>query len=265
MLLPRLILGHSRQLIKKQLLLTRLAHVKVQNLPETCDKTFDFIGNWPESEKDNLLSDMIIKNDFITQNEEDEIMKEIDPYLKRLKYEFDHWDDAIQGFRETERQKWYPDNKKILNRVLELAFPKESVLPHVHILDLAEDGVIKPHVDSVRYCGTTIAGVSLLSDAVMRLVRIDEKEYKDNAEYRNQPSPLGEKGFYVDVLLKRRSLYIMSHSSRYNFTHEVLSNETSTFKGLPVKKTRRVSIICRNEPRPDDKSSLNHPGTETSS
>ncbi|XP_063704368.1 alpha-ketoglutarate-dependent dioxygenase alkB homolog 7, mitochondrial [Culicoides brevitarsis] len=249
MVLSRILLRNSHRLIKQQFLLTRKSHVITRNSSEACENTFDFVGNWPLAEKELFLQDMIIQPDFITPHEEDEIMKEIDPYLKRLKYEFDHWDDAIQGFRETERQKWYPDNKKILNRVLETAFPQESVLPHVHVLDLAEDGHIKPHVDSVRYCGTTISGISLLSDAVMRLVRIDEKEYKDNAEYRNQPSPLGEKGFYVDVLLKRRSLYIMSYTSRYNFTHEVLGNEKSVFKGSPVKKTRRVSIICRNEPR----------------
>lgn len=262
MLFPRLISRHTRHLMRKPHLFTRAAHLKVQNQSEVCDKIFDFVGHWPDEEKEQFLSDMIIKHDFITPQEEEEILKEIDPYLKRLKYEFDHWDDAIQGFRETERQKWYPDNKKILNRVLETAFPKESVLPHVHILDLAEDGVIKPHVDSVRYCGSTISGISLLSDAVMRLVRIDEKEYKDNADYRNKPSPLGDKGFYADVLLKQRSLYIMSHTSRYNFTHEILSNETSSFKGSPVKKTRRVSIICRNEPHPDDKPSLK-PSPET--
>ena len=28
----------------------------------------------------------------------------------------------------------------------------------MHILDLHEDGYIKPHVDAVRFCGNTIAG-----------------------------------------------------------------------------------------------------------
>lgn len=96
----------------------------------------------------------------------------------------------------------------------------------------------------------------------MRLVRIDEKEYKDNADYRNKPSPLGEKGFYADVVLKQRSLYIMSHTSRYNFTHEILDKKLSIFKGSPVNKSRRVSIICRNEPHPDDQPSLT-PSPET--
>ena len=31
------------------------------------------------------------------------------------------------------------------------------LLPYVHVLDLAGDGHIKPHVDSARFCGDTVA------------------------------------------------------------------------------------------------------------
>lgn len=37
----------------------------------------------------------------------------------------------------------------MLDRVSRAVF-SGKVMPHVHILDLAEEGVIKPHVDSVR-------------------------------------------------------------------------------------------------------------------
>ena len=50
--------------------------------------------------------------------------------------------------------------------------PGSSILKHVHVLDLAEGGRIKPHVDSVKFCGDTITGICLLSDAVMRLVQV---------------------------------------------------------------------------------------------
>lgn len=77
--------------------------------------------------------------------------------------------------------------------------------------------------------------MSLLTDSVMRLV--NEKD----------------KNLYADVLLKRRSLYIMTGVARYEFTHEVLKNEESLFKGEKVFKDRRVSIMCRNEPDPNSK------------
>ncbi|KAH8296439.1 hypothetical protein KR054_006164, partial [Drosophila jambulina] len=218
-----------------------------------------FMGKWPEEEQQEFRLHMRIITDFISEKEEQQLHEEIEPYMSRLRYEFDHWDDAIHGFRETERKKWFPHNREVLERVRQVAFDG-AIMPYVHILDLAADGVIKPHVDSTRYCGTTISGISLLSDSVMRLVRTDAQRYQQStkadskdadtdAAYRHQPKEASlENKFYADLLLPRRSLYIMSHTARYNFTHEILAKEQSQFQGTPVPKTRRISIICRNEP-----------------
>lgn len=54
---------------------------------------------------------------------------------------------------------------------------------------------------------------------------------------------------FADVLLKRRSLYVMKGSARYDYKHEILRNEESYFKGRKVDKSRRISVICRNEPK----------------
>lgn len=189
------------------------------------------MGNWPADEKTAFYKDLSIIENFISEDEEQKLLEEIEPHLKRMRYEFDHWDDAIHGFRETQRKSWYPHNRLIMERVRKIAFNGE-IQAHIHILDLAEKGVIKPHVDSVRYCGSTIAGISLLSDSVMRLVRTDEKKYKQPAvgssehqelkqktdaessmeqdEYRNRPKTKElEFNFYANLLLPRRSLYIM--------------------------------------------------------
>ncbi|KAI8040627.1 alpha-ketoglutarate-dependent dioxygenase alkB homolog 7, mitochondrial [Drosophila gunungcola] len=227
-----------------------------------------YLGKWPEKEQQEFRQHMRIITDFISETEEQQLHEEIEPYISRLRYEFDHWDDAIHGFRETERKKWFPQNREILERVRQVAFDG-AIMPYVHILDLAPDGVIKAHVDSTRYCGTTISGISLLSDSVMRLVRTDAQRYQQkssgtaatepeseseskgsepDAAYRHQPKASLENNFYADLLLPRRSLYIMSHTARYNFTHEILAKEQSEFQGTLVPKTRRISIICRNEP-----------------
>lgn len=58
------------------------------------------------------------------------------------------------------------------------------------------------------------------------------------------------KDLYADVLLPRRSLYVMKGTARFNYTHEILKNEESVFKGKKVPKDRRISVICRNEPDP---------------
>ncbi len=58
---------------------------------------------------------------------------------------------AIHGYRETERGKWTQKNKVILQRVRDLAFPPgKPQMTYVHVLDLAKEGYIKAHIDSVR-------------------------------------------------------------------------------------------------------------------
>lgn len=181
--------------------------------------------------KTQLATDLTVVENFVTEEEEKSLLDEVEPYMNKLKYEVSHWDGAIEGYRETERLKWNDSNTKILNRVKEIAFSKDTQpMKYVHVLDLKENGVIKAHIDSIRFCGNTIAGISLLTDSVMRL-RHDK-----------------EKSKILDVLLSRRSLYIMKGTARYDYTHEVLGNEESRFGEQIIKKTRRISIICRNEP-----------------
>lgn len=156
------------------------------------------------------------------------------------------------GFRETERKNWFPQNREVLNKIINQSFPNSPTLPHVHVLDLEASGVIKPHVDSVRYCGDTISGISLLSDSIMRFVQSIEDPYKASESYRTQPKNNNLDLYSCKVLLRRRSLYIMSKSSRYYFTHEILKNEESFINGMQVVKDRRISIICRNEPENEE-------------
>lgn len=233
-----------------------------QNLvsSKTCDseQLFDFQNDWPTDERSKLIRDMQLTLDFITEPEEAQLQTEFDKVMKRMRYEYDHWDNAIHGYREREKGDWSPENEQIFKRIHSKAFTA-NIIPQVHVLDLAANGIIKPHVDSVRYCGSTIAGISLLTDCIMRLRRVDENEYKQNihgnahsAGKTTQDSTMAkgetksEFKHFVDILLKRRSLYIMKDTARYNFSHEVLPTK-STFLGKEIIKDRRVSIICRNQ------------------
>ena len=42
----------------------------------------------------DLSENMLIFEDFITEQEETALMNEIEPYMRRLRYEHDHWDDV---------------------------------------------------------------------------------------------------------------------------------------------------------------------------
>ncbi|XP_034535006.1 alpha-ketoglutarate-dependent dioxygenase alkB homolog 7, mitochondrial [Notolabrus celidotus] len=188
------------------------------------------VGSSPELVQ-RLGAQVEVRTSFITEEEEGVFLQELDPGLKKKRYEFDHWDDAIHGYRETERARWGSACEEVLNRVRFAAFPQDSqLLGPVHVLDLDKTGFIKPHIDSVKFCGTTIAGLSLLSDSIMRLVKEDAP------------------GEWLDLLLPRRSLYILRDEARFNFTHEILKEEDSEFNGLKVPRQRRISVICRNLP-----------------
>lgn len=179
-----------------------------------------------------LCSQVEVRPGFITEEEEAALLKELEPGLKRKRYEFDHWDNAIHGYRETERVTWGPACAEVLDRVRSVAFPPDSpLLGPVHVLDLDKKGYIKPHIDSVKFCGSTIAGLSLLSHSVMRLVKEDCPEE------------------WLELMLPQYSLYIMRDEARYQFTHEILRDEESVFKGERVPRGRRISVICRNLPQ----------------
>ncbi|KAJ7989675.1 hypothetical protein DPEC_G00307000 [Dallia pectoralis] len=178
-----------------------------------------------------LRGQVVVNTEFISTEEETSLLKALEPGLRKKRYEFDHWDDAIHGYRETERTHWEAECEEVLRRLRAVSFPEGShLLGPVHVLDLDKAGYIKPHIDSVKFCGSTIAGLNLLSDSVMRLVRED-----DPADWLN-------------LLLPRRSLYIIRDQARYKFTHEILKDAESVFSGQRVPRHRRISVICRNLP-----------------
>ncbi|XP_063628414.1 alpha-ketoglutarate-dependent dioxygenase alkB homolog 7, mitochondrial isoform X1 [Cydia splendana] len=209
-------------------------------LPVADPKLIEVHSSWPSDEQPELraatIQGMQVLPDFVTEAEEGMLLAELEPMLKRIRYEFDHWDNAIIGFRETERRSWTPTNEAIISRIRSV-FPRtgmdSELLPAAHVLDLAAAGHIKPHIDAVRFCGGMIAGLCLLSDAVMRLQHETHKH-------------LG-----LDALLQRRALYIMSGVSRYEYTHAVLGGEESVWRGEKLPRRRRVAVILRSQPRPD--------------
>lgn len=53
---------------------------------------------WKEDDLPNLRSavvrDMQVYPDFITKREEHSLLLELEPVLRRMRYEFDHWDNV---------------------------------------------------------------------------------------------------------------------------------------------------------------------------
>jgi len=199
----------------------------------------DFTSGHTTQSSQEFIQSFQLWTDFISDDEECQLAKEVERDLKRQQYEKDHWDEAIIGFREAERKHWNPANQSVIDRLRERSFSTGcKQLPYVHVLDLAEDGYIKPHIDSVRFCGDTVAILSLLSDCVLKLVHDQDKSK------------------IVHCLVPRRSLYILRGTSRYDYTHEILANHESLFKAEKIFKTRRISLVCRNDVTAHSRSDL---------
>ncbi|XP_078352719.1 alpha-ketoglutarate-dependent dioxygenase alkB homolog 7, mitochondrial-like [Oculina patagonica] len=214
---------------------TRYLSSRATNLREE-ESRISFITDGCSVEELENVQDLVdgnleVREDFITKEEEFLLLKEAEPYLKRQKYQFDHWDDAIHGYRETEKSRWSHESLSIFQRIRDAAFRSDlELLPHVHVLDLDKAGYIKPHIDSIKFCGAVISGLSLLSPSVMRF----KHEKLCNVK--------------VDALLRPRSLYIIKDAVRYQFTHEILKEEESVWKGETIPRDRRISLVLRCQP-----------------
>jgi alkylated DNA repair protein alkB homolog 7 len=161
-----------------------------------------------------------------------------------MRYQNNHWDFAIQGFKEIELL-----DESLLHPVSQLALKKtrsfllshhlaaDSTFLPCHVIDLGQNGMLRPHVDSVRFSGGLVAGVSLMSPSIMRLKPAVEA-------YGDRPEGL------VDLLLPRLSLYVLSGVSRYKYTHELLESgacfEDNEGMRRQIERDSRVSVIFRD-------------------
>lgn len=57
---------------------------------QVCNKADKNVENW----KEELCNTLQIFPNFITVEEENSLIEEIDPYIKKLRYEHSHWDDV---------------------------------------------------------------------------------------------------------------------------------------------------------------------------
>ena len=71
--------------------------------------------------------------DYISQQEHDSLVSEIEPILKKKKYQSSHWDKVITGYRELEKANWTPGNAAVFQRVKDM-FPSTAWLYGVHVL-----------------------------------------------------------------------------------------------------------------------------------
>ena len=62
---------------------------------------------------------------------------------------------VIEGYKETEKGKWTEESQPLVERLQTwtrraVKGAELELLEKVHVLDLAEEGEIRPHIDSVK-------------------------------------------------------------------------------------------------------------------
>ena len=157
--------------------------------------------------------------DCISPEQHDTLMKELEAILTGKRYQVTHWDSVIRGYREIERplQVLTPPSRAAILSIFKRFYPKQCLdfsssttsvsanvvsstqhkwpqpgrlQPFFHILDLQPEGHIGAHVDSVRFGGGLLSGLSLGSPSVMVLRRShDGEEALGRNPYSNDASP----------------------------------------------------------------------------
>ena len=118
----------------------------------------------------------LVYPDVVSTEECECIMEDVENVLRRKRYEKGHWDAVITNYREAELNSTRISKEshevflRIRNFIQKTYFGNRSIewLP-CHGIDLKKNGVLSAHVDSVKFSGEVVAGLSLNSSSIMRL------------------------------------------------------------------------------------------------
>jgi len=193
----------------------------------------------------DLLSDypssFVYSEECLTTKDERVLLDAFEKPLRRRKYEGSHWDDVISKYKEiqVEESAYGPDVSIIIEKCKTLIarfVNKDIIFLPPHVIDLASDGSISAHVDSIKFSGDFIAGFSLLSSRILRL----EKQQVDIT----QAPPRS-----YELRLEPRSMYILQGPLRYDFSHAVLGTQDTPLiahlaHNLSIE--RRLSLMLRD-------------------
>ncbi|EIM90184.1 uncharacterized protein STEHIDRAFT_50297 [Stereum hirsutum FP-91666 SS1] len=146
-------------------------------------------------------------------------------------YQFEegHFDGVIKRYREIHVSSWgvnqpEPPLVSVLDRLHGL-HPSGSAT-QTHVLHLASDGEILPHIDNTEASGSWIMGVSLGDERILR-VAPDEK-YTATEPF--------------EIALPSGSVYLQKDSVRYRSKHSILP---ATNRNQDGTNTQRLSVMIR--------------------
>lgn len=185
----------------------------------------------------NLPKGLTIIEDFVTKDEEEELVNNINNsqwntklrrYTQHYGYEYNYTTKTItEDDRLGDLPEW---TDGVIEKVMETG--KIEKEPDQIIVNryLPGEGIY-PHIDRPKIFGDQIYSLSLNSDCVMR--------FKRGSAVRN-------------IYLKRRSLLIMEDEARYEWYHSIPAVKSDHVNGTDIVRGTRYSITFRNVVLGDD-------------
>ncbi len=230
----------------------------------------------------------VVYDSFISPSQGDVLIRDIMNIMKRKRFERGHWDAVITQYKEIElpqmhqlhgqpqqqRRTLSKESHEVIEKVRyhieQTHFYSNSDSSSVkwlqpHAIYLKENGVLSAHVDSVKFSGSIVAGLSLLSPSIMRLKPASPSEIASsdgkgdgNDKSQDCSSKSLDNAGHVDLYLPPLSLYVLSGVSRFKYTHELLDSGESFVldnddnnnhhhqEEIKVHRKDRISVIFRD-------------------
>ncbi|KAI9207064.1 uncharacterized protein BJ171DRAFT_495563 [Polychytrium aggregatum] len=194
--------------------------------------------------------ELFVEPSFLSPEEQERLAKLCNRKLKRLcrdGYQDGHYDGVIKGYKECTISGWNPDLssstsdnqddiwcREIIGRaerrIEQVVGEQRKRWMDPHLLELRDgNSGIGAHVDHLTASGRIVAGICLLTPAVMIFRR------------RDTPSK------HFKTLLMPGCLYFQRDSVRYNYTHEIpIDGAEHTFHGKEIERHRRIVVLMRD-------------------
>jgi hypothetical protein len=174
---------------------------------------------------------LVLQHEFITRDEEAELLSLADERLAGEAYVDDHYDGVISGYRECAvpiLEIDAPGAAAAVQRMRQAAWDAThgakqrgiGMFPHVQVIDMPPTGRINAHRDNMKMFGEFTTGLNLLSSAVLRFEPFwAASESPGEGQQQQLPS--------FDVVLHPRTIYVMHGSLRWQYTHAILDAEAT--------------------------------------